>query len=266
MSVSLASDFTRREYRWTAWKAILTSKNFVYQSDDDGTIYTIWGYDGPEVHVCQIFKGTVPDSTIAAYSQSQNDSDKTDFVNNYLANSNKTINFTNIMGATDATKIGNTGDRLKVESAFSTSISTIPGISKLYYDDMNASNGGVARDTQITTAYTTIYNKSGLGLIFGFSVSFEGNILGSDEFILKFTVDSLVVAEISTSDIGTNALYNLGTAQDAIILGWQTVNNNVMFKAPAGGVRYNTSVKIEIKKASGSNKRFRAGLIGLTKE
>lgn len=172
-----------------------------------------------------------------------------------------------LIGGTDGTAIGNNGEKLKVEAFLSTNITTIPSITKLAYDDMNASTGGIARDTQVSTTYSTIYNRSGSGYIFGFSVSFEGNILGGDEFVIKFTVDSIVVAELSTVDIGTNAIYNLGSDGDANILGWQTLNNNVMFKTPAsGGVRYNSSVKIEIKKASGSNKRFRAGLIGLTKE
>lgn len=172
-----------------------------------------------------------------------------------------------LLGGTDATPIGNTGDKLKVDATFSTGATTVPGIVKLAYDDMNATTGGVARGTAITTSYTTIYNRSGTGYIFGFSVSFEGNIIGADEFILKFSVDGLTVAEISTADVGTNALYAAGSDGDALIWGFQTANNNLMFKAPGNGaVRYGTSVQIQIKKASGSNKQFRAGVIGLTKE
>lgn len=161
----------------------------------------------------------------------------------------------------------NTEGRVKVETVFSSSISTVPGIVKLAYDDMNASNGGVARDTAITTSYTTVYNRSGSGLLFGFCISFEGNIFGADEFIVKFTVDSLVVAEISTLDIGTNSIYNMGAGGDAALLGWQTDSNNVLFKPPGhAGIKYGSSIKIEIKKASGANKKFRAGIVSLTKE
>lgn len=172
-----------------------------------------------------------------------------------------------LIGATDGTQIGNNGDKMKVEATFSTGVTTVPGIVKLAYDDMNVANGGVARGTAISTTYTTIYNRSGAGYIFGFSVSFEGNIIGADEFILKFTVDSLVVAEISSADIGTNALYAAGSDGDALIWGFQTANNNVMFKTPGqGGLKYGSTVQIQIKKASGSNKQFRAGVIALTKE
>ncbi len=172
-----------------------------------------------------------------------------------------------LLGGTDATVIGNNGDRLKVDTLLSSTVSSIPGINKLYYDDMNVANGGVARGSAISTTYSTVYNRSGTGLIFGFTISFEGNILGADEFIIKFTVDSLVIAEISTLDIGTNSIYDLGSDSDANLIGWQTNANNVLFKSPGNaGVRYNSTVKIEIKKASGSNKQFRAGLMSLTKE
>lgn len=174
---------------------------------------------------------------------------------------------TAINDASTGAKAGVTGDRLKVDVAYNASATSIPAIIKLAYDDMNASTGGIARGTDVTTSYSTIYNRSGNGYIFGFSVSFEGNIIGADAFILKFTVDSLVVAEINTLDIGSNAIYAAGSAGDALIWGFQTDNNNIMFKTPGqAGLKYTASVKIEIKKAGGSAKQFRAGIIALTKE
>ncbi len=268
MPVSIGPQYTIRNYRWTQWKTIKTAKSLIHQYDDDGVVYTIWGYDGPEVHICTIFKNEVPYNIInEGYSQSQNNSDKTDFETNYLSSANATLGAQFIKGSTDGTKIGNTGDKLKVETSVPTGATSIPSISKLAYDDMNATNGGVARGTSINTTYTTIYSRSGAGYIFGFTVSFEGNIIGADEFILKFTVDSLVVAEISTADIGTNAIYAAGSDLDALMWGFQVASNNIVFKTPgSGGLRYNSTVQIQIKKASGSNKQFRAGIIALTKE
>lgn len=268
MAISIGPQYTVRSYRWTQWKTVKTAKNLIHQYDDDGTVYTIWGYDGPEAHVCTIFKNEVPYNIInEGYSQSQNNSDKSDFETNYLPSANASLAAQYVKGGTDGTKIGNSGDKLKVESSVSTSVSTVQSISKLSYDDMNASNGGVARGTAINTTYTTIYSKNSSGFIFGFTVSFEGNIIGADEFILKFTVDSLVVAEISTVDIGTNAIYAAGSELDALMWGFQVANNNITFKTPGnGGLRYNSTVQIQIKKASGSNKQFRAGVIALTKE
>jgi hypothetical protein len=92
MSISISSNFTVRSFQWTAWKAALSSKCGVYQHDDDGTLYTIYFYDGPEVNICNIWKGTVPDNIKnTAYTQSQNDTDKADFENNYKSGSNKAI-------------------------------------------------------------------------------------------------------------------------------------------------------------------------------
>lgn len=92
MSVSISSQFTQRNYKWTDWKVIQSVKNLIYQYEDDGYIYTIWGYDGPDAHICSIFKGNVPYSIIEqGYSQVQNDSDKVDFETNFQANGNKPL-------------------------------------------------------------------------------------------------------------------------------------------------------------------------------
>jgi hypothetical protein len=92
MAISIAGQYTQREYRWTQFKAIAASKAFLHQHADDGEIYTIWGYDGPEVHICNIWKNAVPYAVIdSGYSQAQNDSDKSDFETNYLALSNKAL-------------------------------------------------------------------------------------------------------------------------------------------------------------------------------
>lgn len=92
MAVAIASHFTQRIYQWTAWKAAYSAKAFAIQYDNDGTIYLIWGYDEGEVHLCTIWLGTLPDSIIAGgYSQAQNDTDKADFVANYLPYANVRI-------------------------------------------------------------------------------------------------------------------------------------------------------------------------------
>jgi len=92
MSIKINSQFTQRNYNWSDWKQVLIIKSFIYQHDDDGSIYTIWGYDGPEVHICNIWKYDVPYTIIdSGYSQEQNDLDKTDFETNYLSDSNKSL-------------------------------------------------------------------------------------------------------------------------------------------------------------------------------
>jgi len=61
MSVALSSNLTQRQYPWLSWKAVYAVKGSLFQYEDDGLLYTIWTYDGPEIHTCQIWKGTVPD-------------------------------------------------------------------------------------------------------------------------------------------------------------------------------------------------------------
>lgn len=87
--IAISPSFTQREYKWTAWKAILSKKYLVTQYDEDVDRYLIYGYDGPEVHLCFIYKGEVPESVVnSGYSQVQNDADKTDFETNYKAAAN----------------------------------------------------------------------------------------------------------------------------------------------------------------------------------
>lgn len=88
----LAPQFTKRTYQWTAWKTVQALKAGVYQYENDGTTYTIWFYDGPEVHIANIWLGTVPDGVIGGgYSQSQNDTDKTNFETYWLEGANRAI-------------------------------------------------------------------------------------------------------------------------------------------------------------------------------
>lgn len=93
MSVSIGSQFTQRFYQWTDWKIVNTIKNGQYQYNDDGAMYKIWFYDGPEVHLCNIWKDTVPYGIVnGGYSQEQNNLDKIDFEDNYKLLGNKQIN------------------------------------------------------------------------------------------------------------------------------------------------------------------------------
>lgn len=119
MATTLAPNYTKREYRWTDWKTIAISRGFLYQYEEENGLYTIWGYDGPEVHTCQIWTGTVPDSITPVYSQAQNDADKSDFETNYKPAGNKSIASIDTDGAqivrTKAAKRGWTYTAIPVE-------------------------------------------------------------------------------------------------------------------------------------------------------
>jgi hypothetical protein len=93
MPIVIAPQLTQRTYFWSAWKTVFSVKGAAHQHDDDGSTYTIWFYDGPEVHICTIWKGEVPSGVIEAgvYSQEQNDADKAEFEAAYLSSSNQTL-------------------------------------------------------------------------------------------------------------------------------------------------------------------------------
>lgn len=151
MAISIASQYTQRTYYWTAWKAVYALKGLPLQYEDDGITYTIWTYDGPEVHVCQIWKGTMPETITNAYSQSQNDTDKSDFESTYKALGNTTLSQIDTDGAQivriKAAKKGWSFWAIPIE--FTTSILTssvyakdasgtdIPGITYKIYDASN---------------------------------------------------------------------------------------------------------------------------------
>lgn len=175
-----------------------------------------------------------------------------------------------LVGNTDGTKIGNVGDRLKVDSSFSSSPRVSPSYigTAVRFNDMNVANGGVARDTSITstTVYTQLYSYTGAGHLFAFSVSFEGNLLGSDPFDIKLEIDGITCFEINTLDVGTSTFWNLGTVGDELSMGISLNSNTFRFSQKEGGLRYDSSLKIYIKKNTGGSKRFRGGMVYLTKE
>jgi len=93
MSVTISAPAIISSF-WTAFKATsITSKSLLVQYDDDGVVYTIFSFDGPILaYTCTIYKGAVPDSLANnGYSQSQNDSDKSDFETNFKPFSNKSL-------------------------------------------------------------------------------------------------------------------------------------------------------------------------------
>lgn len=152
MSVTLGPQYTQRNYRWTQWKAVYAVKGLPLQYDDDGIIYTIWTYDANEVHICQIWKGTMPDSILDAYPQATNDADKTDFETSYKPLGNTTLSQIDTDGAQivriKAAKKGWSFWALPIEITTSTLLGSVyakdiagtdvPGITCKIYDASNA--------------------------------------------------------------------------------------------------------------------------------
>lgn len=87
--ITIAPQFTQIEHRWEAWKAMQSRKTLVLQSYKDESTVTIWGYDGPDAHLCCLYRGAVPACVIASgYTQEQNDADLADYETNYASTAN----------------------------------------------------------------------------------------------------------------------------------------------------------------------------------
>lgn len=152
MAVSISSYLTRRDWSWTTWKAVYATKGSPFQYDEDATVYTIWTYDSNEAHVCNIWKGLLPDGITASYSQAQNDTDKTDFETNFKSLGNLPLSQLDVDGATivrmKAAKKGWSFWAVPIEITTSTlqgslyaktSTGTdIPGLTCKIYDASNA--------------------------------------------------------------------------------------------------------------------------------
>jgi len=184
-----------------------------------------------------------------------------------IASDQSTLN-TKIIGNTDGTAIGNTGDRLRVDAQFTSVTTTVPSwSSNLKYIDMNASNGGVARNTSISATYTNVFSYTGSGFIAGFII----NIETFNDWTIKIIIDGVTSMEISTSDLTSDTVYDMDDVTDAnqVYLGLSKGSHDrFVFHAPLNSpIRYNSSITISLKKTTGpGGKKFQAGLIILSKE
>jgi hypothetical protein len=168
-----------------------------------------------------------------------------------------------LIGDTDGTKIGNVGDRLAVDSR--TAYST-----KLRYDDMNSSTGGVARNTSISdSGWTQLYSYTGSGMLSAILINFDV----FTDWLIRLVIDSQEIfgsAGILTDDITGAQVYDFSdtsSVDDDFGLS-KSSNNRFIWHGPLDiPVQYASSVKVYVKRKDGSvNKTFRAGLAVLTKD
>jgi len=184
---------------------------------------------------------------------------------------------TEILGGTDQTKIGNVGDRLKVDATVSAVSGS--GVSawskKLRYDDMNASMGGVARGTSITAAsgWNTVYTYSGTGYL----ASYILNIETKDGWAMRLIVDGEEIfgsAGILTTDMHSDAIYDVDDSGKSLnemeeSLGLMCGSHDrIIFAGPEGyPIRFDSSITIRISRVTGAaTKKFNAGLVIIQKD
>lgn len=177
---------------------------------------------------------------------------------------------THIDGGTDNTTIGNVGDRLKVDAVVTTNGGAPSSFSKkLRYRDLNVANGGIARGTTITTAWSTLFTRSGSGLFTGVTVN--GSTMTSN-WAFRFLVDGEEVfpsTGLLTSDMNSLNIYNLGTTTTNTTTQGLNVavnSSSFFFTSPAyAPIAYSTSISV-LARATTGTKTFNAGLIVLTEE
>jgi hypothetical protein len=182
-----------------------------------------------------------------------NDSNTTDAYDNALVG---------VMGGTDNSRIGNVGDRYKVDS----DTSAISYFSKkVTYLDAT-----LARESVIPlTTWTSFYSYTGSGQLIGFLANLEG-ASGAEgaRWYIRMVIDGTFYPfgtnGILISDITDANLYNIG----AIVGNFCAVefNGNAFhYDVMTNPIRFSTSISLEVYRIS-STKKFRAGLVVLIKD
>lgn len=198
MSIFIAPQFTQRSYTWINWKSTQSTKSGNHQYEDDGYVYTIWFYDGPEVHISTIWKNEVPSGIISGgYSQAQNDSDKTDFETNFKPYSNKPLDPKSSITLGYTTSSGSALTAIRATSYSEQTINAQRSILSSSVSDASAGTG--ARTVKIT-----YYDQTLLGP-FTEIISLNGTTPVN-------TISSIIcfIEKIEIMTVG-NQLSNIGT-------------------------------------------------------
>lgn len=128
-------------------------------------------------------------------------------------------------------------------------------VNSPFYEDMNVSTGGVTRDTQISTSFTSIYSYTGAGLFYGFRVTFES--LGV--MLVRVLIDGVDYFMGSTgfnlADASAAGLYNLSSIA---VLGI-SIEGNSFTLYPPGPLKFAASIVVRVAVISGASKKFKAG-------
>lgn len=167
-NVIFGSNLTQRVYRWTAWKASLVSRKAIAQYDDDGIVYTVWFYDGSEVHLCTIWKDLIPYTLESEYSQSQNNTDKTDFETNHKPHFNLPLQKLTEDGKIRIANEKTDGDRTNFFSCDFTDTTT-------WYQQSTYVSAEVATDGGAHTVYTLAHSPV--------VDTYHGRLTGEDNLI-----------------------------------------------------------------------------------
>lgn len=259
---------SENKINWSFFKSIVDFKNVSIQYVDNNTdFYTLRIFDASQSYRTDISK------------ENPKSPDQIDFETNYIPNANKTVG-QSIVGQT-----GLVADVVHFDgkNRIPTLVSLDPGGkiiptlgTNLFYDDMNATNGGISRGTSINNTWNKVYEQTGGngGVLLGFLVTLEKieESNANKSWSIRLVVDGIEIFSTNgllISDFENSNIYGFDRdpAKD-VQKGFGLIirNNTFRFEAPSNlPVTYTTDIQIYIKKAS-DNKKFRAGLAILTKD
>ncbi len=145
--------------------------------------------------------------------------------------------------------------------------------SKLRYVDMNASSGGVARDTVVSDAsWVDIFSYAGSGLFLSFLANLETGADWSIRLLIDGTEEIFGSSGLNLNDVAGDGLYDLdpsgkNTTELAETIGFFLGSHDRFVYGSRLPIGYTTSVAVKVKRNSGAaTKKFKAGLAILTKE
>jgi hypothetical protein len=168
---------------------------------------------------------------------------------------------TRLKGDTDGTLIGNVGDRLKVTNSNSSGSTGVQALNKdLRYEQMDASNGGVARGTGIAGTWTDIYSVTGSGILMGF----RAGLSSIAEWYVRLVIDTEEIffdtTGISMADVTAGAVWDFPD-KGQWNLGFRRTGDQILWHAPHHiGMQYDSSIVIKARK-DGGTKNFIAGFV-----
>lgn len=112
----------------------------------------------------------------------------------------------------------------------------------------------------VTSAYTTLYSRSGTGLFFGFQTDFN-----SANVFLRVTIDSGQIFEVTVSDLKLFQFNDTSATRMQAGSFWSTIGNTVDFslKFP---IPYSSTVLIEMKRSDATNHTMSQYMVFLTED
>lgn len=157
------------------------------------------------------------------------------------------------------------GDKVRLDVNDPSGSNFITG--QFRFDDMNASNGGIARETIGVTTWTDVYEYEGSGKMFGFRIT-----LGDPQkWSIRLLIDDVDCFIDSTNGLSIDDIKNEydfinyipNGSESGINLGMD--GDSISWSAPSMfPITFNSSVTIKVK-STDSGKKFLAGLVSLLK-